>query len=291
MTGRVLVAGGTGRLGTLVVSALAARGAKVRVMTRNPRRASQLAAEHIEVIRGDVRDPASTAAAVADSDVVVSAIHGFAGPGRVSPATVDRDGNITLIEAARAAGADVVLMSGVGVAADSPMELFRMKYAAEAALAASAVPATIVRATAFLELWIDLLRRTAGRSNRPLIFGRGQNPINFVSVRDVAALVELVVMDPATRGQTLEIGGPENLTLNQLARLVAGSRGAATAPRHLPPAALRTIAATIGRLRPGLGRQVRAALAMDTDNLTFEHDDVRARFAELPCTSAEDILR
>ncbi len=291
MTGRVLVAGGTGRLGTLVVSALAARGAKVRVMTRNPRRASHLAAEHIEVVRGDVRDTASTAAAVADSDVVVSAVHGFAGPGRVTPASVDRDGNITLIEAASAAGADVVLMSVVGAAADSPMELFRMKYAAEAALAASTVPATIVRATAFLELWIDLLRRTAGRSNRPLIFGHGQNPINFVSVRDVAALVERVVTDPATRGQTLEIGGPHDLALNQLARMVAASRGAATAPRHLPPAALRTIAATIGRLRPELGRQVRAALAMDNHNMTHYQDAVRARFAELPCTSAEDILR
>lgn len=291
MTGRVLVAGGTGRLGTLVVSALAARGAKVRVMTRNPRRASHLAAEHIEVVRGDVRDTASTAAAVADSDVVVSAVHGFAGPGRVTPASVDRDGNITLIEAASAAGADVVLMSVVGAAADSPMELFRMKYAAEAALAASTVPATIVRATAFLELWIDLLRRTAGRSNRPLIFGHGQNPINFVSVRDVAALVERVVTDPATRGQTLEIGGPHDLTLNQLARMVAASRGAATAPRHLPPAALRTIAATIGRLRPELGRQVRAALAMDNHNMTHYQDAVRTRFAELPCTSAEDILR
>ena len=291
MTGRVLVAGGTGRLGTLVVSALAARGAKVRVMTRNPRRASHLAAEHIEVVRGDVRDTASTAAAVADSDVVVSAVHGFAGPGRVTPASVDRDGNITLIEAASAAGADVVLMSVVGAAADSPMELFRMKYAAEAALAASTVPATIVRATAFLELWIDLLRRTAGRSNRPLIFGHGQNPINFVSVRDVAALVERVVTDPATRGQTLEIGGPHDLALNQLARMVAASRGAATAPRHLPPAALRTIAATIGRLRPELGRQVRAALAMDNHNMTHYQDAVRTRFAELPCTSAEDILR
>jgi len=291
MTGRVLVAGGTGRLGTLVVSALAARGAKVRVMTRNPRRASHLAAEHIEVVRGDVRDTASTAAAVADSDVVVSAVHGFAGPGRVTPASVDRDGNITLIEAASAAGAAVVLMSVVGAAADSPMELSRMKYAAEAALAASTVPATIVRATAFLELWIDLLRRTAGRSNRPLIFGHGQNPINFVSVRDVAALVERVVTDPATRGQTLEIGGPHDLTLNQLARMVAASRGAATAPRHLPPAALHTIAATIGRLRPELGRQVRAALAMDNHNMTHYQDAVRTRFAELPCTSAEDILR
>ena len=30
----------------------------------------------------------------------------------------------------------------------------------------------------------------AGRSGRPLVFGKGDNPINFVSVIDVAAVVE-----------------------------------------------------------------------------------------------------
>jgi|NGEPerStandDraft_6_1074524.scaffolds.fasta_scaffold44751_2 uncharacterized protein YbjT (DUF2867 family) len=290
MTGRVVVAGGTGRLGTIVVGALAARGVDVRVMTRERQRATHLAGEHVEVVLGDVRDPASTAAAVAGAKVVVSAVHGFAGPGGVSPASVDRDGNIGLIEAARAAGADVVLMSIVGAAPDSPMELFRMKHAAEMALVASAVPATIVRATAFLELWIELLRRTAGRSDRPLVFGRGRNPINFVSVRDVAALVERVATDQATRGQTLEIGGPDNLTFDQLARMVAADRGDATSPRHLPRAVLRTMAVIVGRVRPELGRQARAALAMDHDDLSFDNTAVRTRFADLPCTSAADLL-
>jgi len=74
----------------------------VRVMTRDPQRAAHLAGECVEVVLGDVRDPASTAAAVTGMDVVVSAVHGFAGPG-VSPASVDRDGNIQLIAAAHAA--------------------------------------------------------------------------------------------------------------------------------------------------------------------------------------------
>ncbi len=291
MTGRVLVAGGTGRLGTLVVRGLAGRQLDVRVMTRDLQRAAHLAGDHVEVVLGDVRDPASAAAAVAGVDVVVSAVHGFAGPGGVAPSSVDRDGNIHLIEAARAAGADMVLMSIVGAAPDSPFELFRMKQAAEAALAASAVPTTIVRATAFVELWIELLRRTAGRSNRPLVFGRGQNPINFVSVRDVGALVERAVTNATTRGRTLEIGGPDNLTLNQLARLVSATRGGPRKPRHVPRTALHVMAATAGRVRPELGRQARAALAMDQHDMTFDGGSARVRFPELPCTSAAELLR
>jgi uncharacterized protein YbjT (DUF2867 family) len=287
--GRVLVVGGSGRLGTLVVTALATRGTPVRVITRDVRRASHLGAD-VETVLGDLRDPASLKAAVVDVDVVVSAAHGFAGRGCVTPASVDRDGNVHLIEAARAAGADMVLMSVVGAAADSPLEMFRMKHAAETALHASGVPATIVRATAFLELWIDILARTAGRSNRPLVFGRGQNPINFVSVRDVAALVEHAVTDPACRGLTLQIGGPANLTLDQLARMVAADRGEATTARHLPRVALRAMAATVGRVRPELGRQARAALVMDTDDMTFDDRSTRLGFAHLPLTSARDLL-
>jgi uncharacterized protein YbjT (DUF2867 family) len=292
VTAHVLVAGGTGRLGSLVVTGLASRGVQVRVLTRDVARAAALVGERVEVVVGDVRDGDSTAAAVAGVDVVVSAVHGFAGPGGVSPSSVDRDGNIHLIDSARAAGADVVMMSVVGAASDSPMELFRMKHAAEIALAVSAVPATVVRATAFLELWIDLLRRSVNRSNRPLVFGHGQNPINFVSVRDVAALVERAVMDPATRGQTLEIGGPDDVTLDQLASMVtAADRNGAATPRHVPPAVLRTMASTVGRLLPTLGRQARAALAMDHEDMTFTGDGARAGFPDLPCTSAVDLLR
>jgi NADH dehydrogenase len=270
MTGRVLIAGGTGRLGTIVARALTTRGVPVRVLTREPRRAEHLAGEHVEIVTGDVRDPASVRAATADVSVVVSAVHGFAGPGRGSPATVDRDGNLHLIDAARSVSADVVLMSVVGAAADSPLEVFRMKHAAETYLAASNVRSTVVRATAFLELWTDLLRQTAGRSGRPLVFGRGDNPINFVSVADVAALVERAVTDSATRGQTLEVGGPQDLTFNQLARQVAATLDPSGPPRHVPRAALRVMAATVGRVRPELGRQARAALVMDRVDLTFE---------------------
>jgi uncharacterized protein YbjT (DUF2867 family) len=291
VTGRVLLAGGTGRLGSLVVKALAGRGIDVRVMTRDLHRATHLAGAHVETVLGDVRDAASIAAAITGVDVVVSAVHGFAGPGRVTPASVGRDGNVHLIQAAGGAGAGMVLMSVVGAAPDSPLELFRMKHAAETALSASGVPGTVVRATAFLELWIDLLRRTAGRSNRPLVFGRGQNPINFVSVRDVAALVAHVVSDPASRGQTLQLGGPDTFTFNQLAYMVAADRGEATTPRHVPRAALYAMAATVGRVRPELGQQARAALVLDHDDMTFDGHATRVRFADLPCTSATELLR
>jgi len=176
-------------------------------------------------------------------------------------------GNIHLIDGAAEVGADVVLMSVIGASSDSPMELFRMKAAAERHVRESAVAWTVVRSSAFLETWSAILEKTAGRSRRPMVFGRGDNPVNFVSATDVAGVLADAVTDPTKRGQIIEVSGPVDLTLNELAVEVMRGAGRAGAPRHLPRGALKVVAATVGRARPQVGRMVRASLVMDTVDL------------------------
>lgn len=265
----ITIAGGTGRLGSLVVERLRSSGRPVRVLTRDAGRAAHVVPMGVEVRVADVCRPGSLVTAVAGSAVVVSAMHGFLGPRGTSPHTVDDLGNRALFEAAAAAGADVVMVSVVGAAAHSPFELFAAKYAAEQHLRGLDVPWTIVRSTAFLETWVDIIRDTAARSGRPVVFGPGANPINFALVEDVASAVVAAVEDPASRGRVIEIGGPEDLTLTELATRVATSDARPLPPRHVPTPVLRLLAATVGRLHPQLGRQVRAALAMEREDLTF----------------------
>ena len=271
----ILVAGGTGRLGTLVVSRLAARGLDVRVLTRDPSRAAHLGGGTVEVVTGDVRNRPSIEPAMSGVTTVVSAVQGFAGPGRVSPASVDRDGNANRVDAAVSAGADDVLMSVVGAAADSPMELFRAKHEAEQHLRASGAPWTVVRATAFIELWAEIM-------TKPIVFGRGENPINFVSVGDVAAAVERAVVDGGLRGQIIEVGGSENLTFNELVALLQEVRGTSRTVRHIPRAVLRAMAP--------IARQPRAAIVMDTVDMTFDAMPARAAYPDLPVTDARTAI-
>jgi uncharacterized protein YbjT (DUF2867 family) len=87
----ILVAGGTGRLGSELVRRLTVQGERVRVLTRDPARAAHLTGA--EGVVGDVRNPADLSAAVQDVAAVVSAITGSFGEGHVTPANVDRDGN------------------------------------------------------------------------------------------------------------------------------------------------------------------------------------------------------
>ena len=200
---------------------------------------------------------------------VVSAVHGFAGPGRVTPESVDRDVNANLVAAAKIENADVVLVSIVGASAHHPMELLRMKAAAEDNLRSSGVSRTIVRATAFLELYLDLMRRTTGTSGRPLIFGRGQNPINFVPVTDVAQAVVAAVLDPSQRGHIVTVSGQKDLTLNELAAMTQRKLGSGEQnPRHLPRPVLHILAATHLVINSAIARQANAALIMDTTDMT-----------------------
>jgi uncharacterized protein YbjT (DUF2867 family) len=72
----IVVAGGSGTLGTRLVLRLAGQGLAVRVLTRDPARAHHLAGPGMEVARGDVRDPASIAGALRGAPHQHQLIHG-----------------------------------------------------------------------------------------------------------------------------------------------------------------------------------------------------------------------
>ncbi len=287
----IVVAGGTGTLGTRLVPRLASQGLAVRVLTRDPARAQHLAGPGIQVACGDVRDPDSVAGALRGAGTVIAAVHGFAGPGGVSPASVDRAGNAHLIEAAARTGAAFVLVSVVGASPGHPIELFRAKHAAEEMLRASGIPWTIARATAFMETWGTLMGRQLQTSGKMVVFGRGDNPINFVSATDMAALISHAVTTPSLRGQILELGGPSDLTFNQVAAILQETTGRRAAVRHIPRPALHTMAMATARLKPALARQARAAPAMDTINMTFDPAPTRRAFPDLPNTDMPSALK
>lgn len=282
----ILIAGGTGTLGTQIVGRLAVHD-RVRVLTRDPRRAAHIEGGNVDVIEGDVRDTATLVDAASGADTVISAVHGFAGPGGVSPKTVDRDGNANMIAAASNVGAAFVLVSIVGAAPDSPMELFREKFAAEQCLRQSALSWTIVRATAYMETWATIM----GAKPKTLVFGRGENPINFVSATDVAALIEHVVLNPRVRGDVIELGGPDDLTFNEFAATLQQVRGHPEPIKHVPRPMLRLMANVTRRLNPEFGRKARAALLMDTIPMTFDSSAARRRFPDVPITDLTTVLK
>ena len=276
----ITVVGGTGRLGRHVTAALLAQGRPVRVVSRHARTSTDAADPRLdgaELVTADVADPRRASAAIAGSTAIVAAMTGMDPRRGAGPQAVDRDGAIVLIDGAAKTGCHLVLVSVVGAAADSPIELFRMKAAAEAHLHASDLPWTIVRATAFTELWTDVITASTGRDGRARLLGPARSPLNFVPVADVAAAV-IRAIDDALVGQVIEVVGSENSSLTDFATRLTGRP-----PRHLPAAIVRALGWAARPVAPGLARIARQATAMEQLDLTRD-----GRPHHLPRTSDQD---
>jgi uncharacterized protein YbjT (DUF2867 family) len=288
----ILVAGGTGRLGTKVVKLLRQRGLEVRVLTRDRTRAAHLVDMGVEVVEGDVGDPTAVQLAVEGARSVISAIHGFAGTKNASPATVDREGNSNLIQAGRKAGVDhLVLVSVRDASADHPMSLMRMKYAAEEELKASGLAWTIIRPAAYMELWCELLGRPLLEKGKTQVFGRGRNPINWVSASDVARFVETAIVDPALRGQTIEVGGPENLSVTEFLDVFRSETASNGKVGHVPLAGMRVGAIVMKLMDPSMARTIQGAIVMDTRPQSFNATETRRSFPSIPVTTLAEVVR
>src|SRR5215203_6600974 len=288
----ILIAGGTGTLGTEVVRLLTARGLEVRILTRDPDRAEHLRGDLAEVVSGDVQDARAVERATAGARTIISAIQGFGGAAPAGPQAVDRQGNSNLIKAAKAGAAEhFILVSVQGAAPDHPMELFRMKYLAEQELKASGLAWTIIRPTAYMETWGTLVGEPLLKTGRTRIFGRGNNPINFVSAHDVARFVELAVVDPAMRGEVVEVGGPENLSMEQVVQTFEAVSGQFGKKSHVPLPMMRLMSVLMRPVNPTLARQIQAGVVMDTHDFSFDSSETSRSYRSVPLTSLADVVR
>jgi uncharacterized protein YbjT (DUF2867 family) len=287
----ILVAGGTGRVGGEVVRLLNGKGLAVRVLSRNLEAATGKGAQSVEFVAGDVRDPASLERAVAGVSTVVSTVTGFA-PGEPGPRAIDDEGNRALIRAARAAGAEhFVLVSIAGASPSHQLEIHRAKHRAEEELRGSGLAWTIVRPTVLMETWTMVVGEPIRKGGRARVFGRGDNPVNFVSADDVAGFVVGAVLDRALRGVILEVGGPENLTLNQVVALCQETCARFGPVAHVPLPMLRLASVLVPRLKPDIGRLIEAAVDMDTSDMSFDAGTLQLRFPDARLTRFAEVAR
>ena len=287
----ILIVGASGRLGGTVAKRLLAQGKAVRLMTRTPSNLVHLKQQGAEVVSGDLRNPASLLSACEGVEQVLAAAHALTGKGDNNPQTVDDAGNRQLIDAARAAGVKhFVFLSILGASPDAPVEFFRIKYHTEEYLRASGLSFTIIRPSAFMDLWAQLIGLPILEQGKTTIFGRGNNPINFVAVEDVARFVCIAFENSRTRNEVIEVGGPENLTLNQVAETFERVSGRQAKKRHIPLPMMRAMSILMQPVNPALSRQIRLGVFMDTANLCYDITEMSRTFG-VQLTTMEDVAR
>lgn len=266
---------------------LASRGELVRAVAHNPE-AVFAGRPGVEAVAADVATPDGAARAVAGARVVVSAITGFASPAGVMG--IDSAANQALARAAAAAGVEHFILLSVGRAApDSPIDLFRAKAQAEQAVRDSGVAWTIIRPTAYAETWLGLVGGPLVATGKTMVFGRGRNPINFVSALDIARFVRRAIEDPTMRGEVVEVPGPENLTIHDLIRLVENVSGRQGTVSHIPRTAMRIFSRLLRPLNAMRAGQMAAAVMMDTADMTIDGPAIRAAYPSIPMIRAAEV--
>lgn len=262
-----LVVGATGELGGRVVRRLRERGAAVRALARPSSEAAELEALGVEVVRGDLLDPASLALACRDVRTVVCTATAIArllaGGDGPSLADVDDRGVGNLVAAAETAGvARFVYVSYLGVDAGLGFPLERAKAANEDRLRRARLHEVIVRPDAFQDVHLAPLGRFDVVGGKVEILGRGDSKRRWVACDDVAALVTaLAVEDDPPR--LVEVGGPDALSKNEAADLAQEIGGGNIKRRHMPRAVVRVGSRFLARKKPELATVFGLGLLMD----------------------------
>jgi uncharacterized protein YbjT (DUF2867 family) len=260
-------------------------------MTRDPATAEDLAALGAEVVRGDLRDVGSLRAACDGAHCVIASAHAALGRGANAPDTVDRKGHRDLIDAAVAGGvARFVYVSAHGFGRDVPLDFFRIKYETEEYLKSSGLASTVVRGTAFMETWLEISLPMFVKSGKVIVFGPGTKPVNFVSAGDVARLVVMTLGRDDALGRTLEIGGPENLSVVHLAETLERVSGKPARRTHVPLPVVRILSWVIGPFHRGIRLVLQATLWGETQDHTFDPSEMLREFP-MRLTRFEDVAR
>lgn len=275
----ILVVGSTGSLGRHVVRKLLKRGETVRAMTRDRSKADDLKAAGAQIILGDLRDPESIEFAVRGARAVVAAAHSILGRGNESSQIVDDEGHRTLIDIAKEDGVGhFVYTSAVGAAPDHEIDFWRTKARIEKYLEASGLRYTIIRPTAFMEVYAwELIGKAVAAGKRVILFGEGKNPRNFIAAADVANAVVLALRIPELRSRVIEVGGPENLTGRDVVATFEKITGRRAKVSTLPLPVVRAGAAVASRVHPGIGRIMKVGVFNETSDQTFDISGLRTR--------------
>jgi len=162
-------------------------------------------------------------------------------------------------------------------------------------LMASGLPWTIIRPTAYMETWAKLIGDPLLTSGKTRIFGRGENPINFVSAHDVAQFVACAVNETSMLHEPLhepiEVGGPENLSMRQVAQTFMRVTKVPGTVSAVPLPMMRVMSVLMRPVNPTLARQIQAAVVMDTVDMSFDPANMRRLYPSVSCTLLADMIR
>ncbi len=215
----ILVTGATGQQGGAVAKALLAKGQKIRVMTRNPDKASALVKAGAEIVKGDLMNPGDLQAALRGA-------HGVFAMSTPFEAGMDAEvrQGIEMADAAKRAGVDHYVYTSVGSAHRyTGIPHFESKWKVEQHIAKIGLPATILRPVWFMENFTTFAKPSAeGVLSLPMKPGR---KLAMVALKDIGEFGASAFVRPNDfLGRAIDLAG-DDLTMAEVAAQLSRTTG------------------------------------------------------------------
>ena len=233
----ILLTGATGSVSSAVIRSLKGSGHRLIGLVRDEAKAKDLAAQGVELRKGDLSLLRSIEGEFAGVDVAWL----LTPPGANAPIQ-----SSNALWAARLGGVKhVVRMSAVGAAHDAPNLNSRLHALSDAEIAGSGLPFTVVKPHFFMQNLMMAAKSVAEQGK--IYFALGDAKLPMVDVRDIAACVAAILANPAPHaGKTYTLTGATAIGLDQVAAAIGEALGKPVTYVPVPVAAMVETVAKMG---------------------------------------------
>jgi uncharacterized protein YbjT (DUF2867 family) len=227
---KVFLTGATGFVGKNMVRRLLAEGHVVRALVRDPQKSNQPAQAGVELVAGDVVEGTGLEVGLHGCDAVMHLVGIIVEKGKNTFEAVHHMGTRNVVEAAKRAGIRrFIQMSALGVRADGPTAYQTTKWRGEEEVRKSGIPYCILRPSlifgpgdGFVTQMMETMRTAP--LFRP-VPGNGSPRFRPIFIDDVTACFARALTAEAATNQTIELGGADELPLNQVLAEIARCAG------------------------------------------------------------------
>jgi NADH dehydrogenase len=290
----ILVTGATGFVGSHLVKRMRREGLKVRAVVRTPAKAQALEDLGVEVVPGDMSDRASLEAAAAGIERVIHLVGIIQEAPGATFQSVHVDGTRELLEASKKAGVrHFMYQSALGTRPNAKSRYHQTKWEAEELVSKCGIPFTILRPSLIYgpgDLFTIRLAEMIRLSPVLPVIGSGRSRIQPIFIDDVVECIRKIVTSDSYLNEIYKIGGPEELTYEEVTKAIAAALGVDRPVVHMPLFFMRSMAKIAEAILPKPPVTTDQLLMLQEDNVCSLRD-IREVFGIEPVVFREGLAK